>query len=160
MGFRMGKRYFPTHLVYRGRGTPYITPYFFKGGGRDTCRRALYLAQMDTKETTLENERAEQITKTCQNLAKLLIAKNRDYGDSAFKSPPLAPCLSATAAILVRMGDKIERLETLARKLANDDEIAVASETIEDTIADLAGYCVLLLIAMKERRASSKGGEE
>lgn len=115
---------------------------------------------MDTKETTLETDRAVQIFNVCQNLAELLIAKNRDYGDSAFKSPPLAPCLSATAAILVRMGDKIERLETLARKLANDDAIAVASEPVEDTIADLAGYCVLLLIAMKERRATMKGGDE
>lgn len=115
---------------------------------------------MDTKETTLENDRAVQIFNVCQNLAELLIAKNRDYGDSAFKSPPLAPCLSASAAILVRMGDKIERLETLARKLANDDAIAVASETVEDTIADLAGYCVLLLIAMKDRRVSAKGGDE
>lgn len=115
---------------------------------------------MDTKETTIENDRAVQIFNVCQNLAELLIAKNRDYGDSAFKSPPLAPCLSPSAAILVRMGDKIERLETLARKLANDDAIAVVSETVEDTIADLAGYCVLLLIAMKERRASAKGGDE
>lgn len=115
---------------------------------------------MDTKETTLENDRAVQIFNVCQNLAELLIAKNRDYGDSAFKSPPLAPCLSASAAILVRMGDKIERLETLARKMANDDAIAVASETFEDTIVDLAGYCVLLLIATKERLASMKGGDE
>ena len=115
---------------------------------------------MDTKETTLENDRAVQIFNVCQNLAELLIAKNRDYGDSAFKSPPLAPNLSPASAILVRMGDKIERLETLARKLANGDGIAVASESVEDTIGDLAGYCVLLLIAMKERRATMKGGDE
>lgn len=116
---------------------------------------------MDTKETTIENDRAIQIFNVCQDLAEMLIAKNHDYGDSAFKSPPLAPCLSASAAILVRMGDKIERLETLARKLSNGDGIAVASESVEDTIRDLAGYCVLLLIAMKEaRRSSAKGGDE
>lgn len=115
---------------------------------------------MDTKETTIENDRAVQIFNVCQDLAEMLIAKNHDYGDSAFKSPPLAPNLSPAAAILVRMSDKIERLETLARKLSNGDGIAVASESVEDTIRDLAGYCVLLLIAMKERRATMKGGDE
>ena len=104
---------------------------------------------MDTKETTLENDRAVQIFNVCQNLAELLIAKNRDYGDSAFKAPPLVPCLSPAAAILVRIGDKIERLENLAKK-AGELAFCVDSETVEDTVADLAGYCILYLIAMQE----------
>lgn len=96
-----------------------------------------------------QHNRQTQIKQLCERLAELLIAKNTDYGDSAFKAPPLVPCLSPAAAILVRIGDKIERLENLAKK-AGELAFCVDSETVEDTVADLAGYCILYLIAMQE----------
>ncbi len=77
----------------------------------------------------------------CQKLADLLIRKNHDYGDSAGKAPYLVPGMSPDSAILVRMSDKIERL----RNVCNNNELPRVGETIDDTIRDLAGYCILFL---------------
>ena len=70
----------------------------------------------------------------------LMLRKNRDYGSSAWKTPLLAPELSAGSAIQVRMSDKIERLRSL---LAKSPEIT--DETIRDTVKDLGVYCLLWL---------------
>lgn len=79
-------------------------------------------------------------------LRDLLVSKNRDYGASAFESPSLLPGLMPNAAILVRMSDKINRLQTLSRERITRQ---VASETFDDTIRDLAGYCILYLAAVE-----------
>ena len=84
---------------------------------------------------------AHAITATTDRLREMLLRKNRQYGASAFKAPPLMPDLPIESAILVRMGDKIERLLSLAKNgvLETDDERR------EDTMLDLAGYIVLYL---------------
>lgn len=76
----------------------------------------------------------------------MLLRKNADYGDSAFTVPSLAPQLPATTAILVRMTDKIMRLQSLAKS----GEAKVA-ESFDDTVMDLGAYC-LLYQAAKARR--------
>jgi len=75
-----------------------------------------------------------------KSLAKAL-RKNHDYGDSFYQSPPLAPEISSQEAILVRMGDKIKRIQTLGQLRA-----LVADESLNDTIEDLGVYCFLYLI--------------
>ena len=75
-------------------------------------------------------------------LRDLLIAKNKDYGNSSGEIPPLVPKLSPTDAILVRMGDKIARLVHLTQV----GVALVKDETLKDTVRDLAGYCVLFLV--------------
>ena len=80
-------------------------------------------------------------------LRDLLVSKNRDYGASAFESPSLLPGLMPNAAILVRMSDKINRLQTLSHERVTRQ---VASETFDDTIRDLAGYCILYLAAVEK----------
>jgi len=74
----------------------------------------------------------------------LLLGKNSDYGSSAWKEPVLCPELDAGAAILVRMSDKIERLRTLLGQ-SGGGGAQIATETIDDTIRDLGGYCLLYL---------------
>lgn len=71
----------------------------------------------------------------------LLLKKNADYGGSAFKIPVLAPNLTATTAIEVRMSDKIERIKSLANKPAE------VEESLDDTYDDLGAYCLLRKIA-------------
>ena len=58
-------------------------------------------------------KRADAIYHQVCLLGKVLAAKNADYGDSVAKAPRLAPGVTAEQALLVRMGDKINRLETL-----------------------------------------------
>ena len=79
-------------------------------------------------------------------LTDLLTRKNADYGNSAFDAPPLAPGLDTASAILVRMGDKIMRLQRLATHDAR-----VKDESFNDTVRDLAGYCILYLAAVAEK---------
>jgi hypothetical protein len=69
-----------------------------------------------------------------------LLRKNADYGGSAWQVPVLAPKLTPREAIQCRMSDKVARL---ARLLSG--EKAQVSESIEDTMKDLAGYAVLWL---------------
>lgn len=83
-----------------------------------------------------------QIRDQCTYLADLLVRKNHDYGDSADNPPILLPGLSSDSAILVRMSDKIER----TRFLLESKETPEVYESLEDTIRDLAGYCILWLI--------------
>lgn len=83
-----------------------------------------------------------EIRDQCRYLADLLVKKNHDYGDSADNPPILLPGLSSDSAILVRMSDKIERI----RYLLDSKETPEVNESLEDTIRDLAGYCILWLV--------------
>lgn len=112
---------------------------------------------METQE--FQTDRTTQIKKLCSRLAYVLIAKNQDYGDSAFKRPALLQSLAPAGAILVRLGDKIERLQNLANKV-DAEGVCVKSETVEDTVLDLAGYCILYLIAMQEAQDAKTEEDE
>lgn len=74
-------------------------------------------------------------------LVATLLAKNADYGGSAWQRPALAPHLDPGTAILCRMSDKIARLQTLLASALTPR----VNESIEDTLRDLAGYCLLYL---------------
>lgn len=75
-----------------------------------------------------------------------LLKKNSDYGSSAWNPPALHTSLSPGDAILVRMSDKVARIANLNRP----GQAASIKESIEDTIRDLGGYCLLWLIRPKE----------
>jgi len=75
-----------------------------------------------------------------KEMERLLLSKNEQYGDSALKPVGIFAQGSASDLIRVRMDDKISRLA-----MGHD-----AIEKDEDIILDLCGYCVLLLIAMRD----------
>lgn len=87
----------------------------------------------------------DKISEVVETLRKILISKNQNYGNSAFRPPVLLPDLPAEKAIFVRMSDKVARLAQLTS--GEKDRVG---ESIEDTLYDLAGYCVLAIIAMRE----------
>ena len=68
--------------------------------------------------------------------------KNAKYGDSFGMSIEKYGLISA----LTRMSDKWNRLETLI--LSKDD--GTEDETLEDTLLDLANYCLMTIIELKE----------
>lgn len=91
-------------------------------------------------------ERSEdKISDVVEHLREMLIVKNQNYGNSAFSSPVLLPYLKPKEALLVRMSDKVARLASLAS--GEKDRVG---ESIEDTLYDLAGYCVFAIIAMEK----------
>lgn len=86
--------------------------------------------------TTQEN-REQAITYLCQQLADLLIRKNRAYGPSAISQAPGGPL----NGLRVRLFDKHARFQNLyADRSAGD---GVTDEALEDTLLDLAGYGVI-----------------
>jgi len=70
-----------------------------------------------------------------EDIRALLIEKNRSYGNSALAPVRIFSSASPTEALLVRIDDKLSR-------------VSRGSEFPgEDTIRDLIGYLVLLLVA-------------
>lgn len=81
------------------------------------------------------------IIRECDEIRKLLLAKNDAYGDSALDPVRVFSRASAEEQILVRIDDKLSRLSR-------------GSAAGEDVVQDLIGYLVLLRIARK--RAAKK----
>ena len=94
-----------------------------------------------TKLTHLCKDEKECIHWTiCRELHDTYKAKNADYGDSFAMVRNKYP-----NAILIRLNDKLNRLETLM----NGAEQHVQDESVDDTLLDLANYCIMELV---ERR--------
>ena len=74
------------------------------------------------------------------NLEETYRAKNNDYGNSVADTYDKFGCVS----FLVRITDKYNRLMTLCNP--NIPEQRVKDEKIDDTILDLANYCLLWLV--------------
>lgn len=81
-----------------------------------------------------------------KKIGEMLVAKNKAYGNSAFRKP-LFVDVDPQTAIMVRANDKINRLDNLLKNGGSEN-----GETIDDTIRDLAGYFVLLLIDRIEEK--------
>lgn len=96
-----------------------------------------------------EPDLIKAIQQQCENLKTVLVRKNSDYGASAFNPPALAPGVEPTTAILVRMSDKISRLNHLQTTEQPN------YEAIEDTVLDLAGYAILWLVAMQQGKETN-----
>ena len=73
----------------------------------------------------------------------LYAAKNADYGDSFGQTFEKLGLISA----VTRISDKYNRLVSLATKPS--DEIKIKDEKIEDTLMDMACYCVMTLVELQ-----------
>ena len=69
-------------------------------------------------------------------------AKNKDYGDSFGLSVNKYGLIAA----LTRISDKFNRLENLIIKREQN----VKDESLEDTLLDLASYCIMTAIELKK----------
>lgn len=90
---------------------------------------------------------------------EVMKAKNADYtagSDDPFANFRLAEIFGVPAEIglLIRMLDKIQRI----RAFLADGKLAVASEPVDDAIADCRNYLVLLQGLIEERKILSAGG--
>ena len=85
--------------------------------------------------TTTETQ--EKIIAITGAMRDLLLYKNQKYGDSALSPKQIFYKGDAVNSILIRLDDKLGRI------MANTDE----KPRIND-VADIIGYCTLLLISM------------
>jgi len=80
------------------------------------------------------HDHEERIRAKCDELANILVAKNRAYGDSALNPVGIFAHGDPEALIRVRIDDKLSRIR--------NDPYALG----EDAILDLTGYLILLMI--------------
>nr|DAU83371.1 MAG TPA: Nucleotide modification associated domain 1 [Caudoviricetes sp.] len=85
----------------------------------------------------------------CNHLNEIYRKKNADYGDSFAKVRELVP-----NAIIVRLMDKMERIKTLTK---NGEQAQVEDEKIEDTLADMANYCIMELVERQAEKEAKNG---
>ena len=86
---------------------------------------------MAEKETT-----REKIVDVLDGMTDLLLYKNEKYGDSALNPQNVFYKGNAADSILIRLDDKIGRIRN------NQDGVRV------NDVADIIGYCTLLLVSM------------
>jgi hypothetical protein len=79
---------------------------------------------------------AIQVEEVLDSIEKMLIDKNRKYGNSALEPLGVFSQLSAKEGLLIRIDDKLKRIKN--GSLEKDDE---------DVVNDLIGYLVLLKIS-------------
>lgn len=80
----------------------------------------------------------------CVELNNTYAKKNKDYGNSFGETFNKLGIISA----VTRITDKYNRLVSLCT--LPDEERMVRDETISDTLLDLANYCIMTEIALRE----------
>nr|DAM45243.1 MAG TPA: Nucleotide modification associated domain 1 [Crassvirales sp.] len=74
-------------------------------------------------------------------------AKNQDYGNSFEKTLDRFGLVTS----IIRLSDKMNRIESLSQKKAK-----VESESIEDTLLDLANYAIMTVIWLRKNRINEE----
>jgi len=88
----------------------------------------------------MSETRIDQMVKVHDEALELFMKKNADYGD-AFAT-------YGTVGVIVRMGDKIQRLISVSNK----GVASVDSESLRDTLIDLHNYAAMGIMLIDEKR--------
>ena len=92
----------------------------------------------NTNTNTNTNNRVEQLSQVQKEALELFSKKNADYGDAFATYGPVG--------VIVRMGDKIQRLMSISKKGIQ----FVDNESIRDTLIDLHNYSAMAVMLMDE----------
>ena len=84
----------------------------------------------------MTRERLNQMKRVQEEGLSLFMQKNQDYGD-AFAN-------YGVVGVLVRMGDKIQRLQSITKTGIN----LVKTESLRDTLLDLHNYSAMALMLL------------
>lgn len=89
--------------------------------------------------------KVEMHKKLCLDLNDIYERKNHDYGDSFHET-----WLEEGAAMArIRLSDKLNRFKTLTRNSEKLGGQMVGSESIEDTLLDLANYALMTVMEIR-----------
>ena len=94
---------------------------------------------MDISKEKKSNQRVVQFKEIQKEGLELFTKKNKDYGD-AFAN-------YGTIGVLVRMGDKIARLQSIT----NNQITLVDDEKLRDTLIDLHNYTAMAIMCLDEK---------
>lgn len=97
------------------------------------------LTEPEFTQKDIENQEfGLEVYRQLDAISKMLIEKNRKYGDSALRPAKIFSRASAIEGLKIRIDDKLKRIQTSGMTTPD-----------EDTVMDLIGYLILLRIAMK-----------
>lgn len=91
----------------------------------------------------------KDIRETLDKMGNIFAIKNKKYGNSFEKSLDKYGMIAA----LTRMSDKFNRIENL---ILTDDS-GTYDESVIDTLIDLANYCVMTAVYMKNTKGKRHG---
>ena len=111
------------------------------GSDKALIDEVIYCLSMLGKRPVL-SDNVEQFMSITQNMAKTYAAKNHDYGNSFEESLDEF----GLVASVVRLGDKMNRIESLTKK-----EAQVKDESIKDTLLDMANYAIMTVMWMDKK---------
>ena len=94
------------------------------------------IVKLDGKDTDSQYK----ITEVVSQLQELLITKNKAYGNSALEPINIFSKNDAVDSLCARIDDKLSRIKNKG-----------LSDETEDTLFDLAGYLILLIIARDDK---------
>ena len=94
--------------------------------------------------STLKSSRVSQMQLIQSEGLELFKKKNQDYGDAFAKY--------GVVGVLVRMGDKIARLQSISTKSVS----LVNSESLRDTLIDLHNYSAMAIMLLDEDENEEK----
>ena len=86
------------------------------------------------------NSRVEQMKNIQEESLELFKKKNQDYGDAFATFGPVG--------VIVRMGDKINRLTSVSKNGVN----LVDNESLRDTLIDLHNYSAMAIMLLDEKK--------
>ncbi len=95
----------------------------------------------------MKPDTAGRIRTKCTEIAGMLAAKNRAYGNAALKPLNIFGRGDAEANIAARLDDKLARVRNAPGAFG------------ENEVVDLIGYLVLLLIAREDKQAARQRKE-
>lgn len=118
---------------------------------RTHCNLGAYAGNMNEAMLAIRNlgtrpvlsDSVEQFMSITHNMAKTYAAKNHDYGNSFEQSLDKF----GLVASVVRLGDKMNRIESLTKK-----EAQVKDESIKDTLLDMANYAIMTVMWMDKNQ--------
>ena len=92
----------------------------------------------------MSEKRIEQMEEVQKEALELFRQKNMDYGDAFATYGPVG--------VIVRMGDKIQRLLSVSKKGIT----LVDNESLRDTLIDLHNYSAMTIMLMDEQREKNE----
>lgn len=87
---------------------------------------------------TAHNERVKQLKDVQREAKQLFEKKNKDYGDAFATYGPIG--------VLVRIGDKIQRLQSIQKRGIT----LIEDERMRDTLIDLHNYAAMAIMLIDE----------
>lgn len=85
------------------------------------------------------SDRTNQMLMVQKEGLELFKKKNKDYGDSFAEY--------GSIGVLIRIGDKLKRLQTIEKNKIN----LVEEESVRDTLIDLFNYSAMAIMLMDEK---------